>query len=260
MSNHTPDRRTRRRQSAARPNGKAEPATSQREVLRLRRSASIVDLAAERIVHSASAAAVAVSEDNIVIACNAGALKLVGRTSGDVLGRNLQDVIAARDVYGNLLDSRHSPYHEMARRFDAVQSFKIDVTSGEGTSQRVGVSIIVVVGSHQAEQCLVYLLTPIHRRRRADQLLDRILGGAALGASGSYTGEESRGVLAGVHLTERQREVLRLLAGGRTAAEIADALGVSVHTVRTHVRKILETLAVKNQIEAVAKAMSLRLI
>jgi DNA-binding CsgD family transcriptional regulator len=219
-----------------------------------------VDLAAEKAVHRASAAALATSDDNTVIACNAAALKLIGRTSGEVLGRNLQEVIAAKDVYGNLLDGRYSPYHEMARRFDALQSFKMDIRTGEEGSLRVGVSIIVVVGAHEGEQCFVYLLTPIHRRRRADQLIDRILGGAAPGASAGYTGEESRGAIQDVRITDRQREVLRLLAEGRTAAEISKILGVSVHTVRTHVRRVLDVLAVKNQIEAVAKALALRLI
>ncbi len=41
-------------------------------------------------------------------------------------------------------------------------------------------------------------------------------------------------------LTTREVEVLRLIAGGHTNREIADVLGVSVHTARSHVVHIFD--------------------
>ncbi|HUA67266.1 MAG TPA: helix-turn-helix transcriptional regulator [Candidatus Saccharimonadales bacterium] len=51
----------------------------------------------------------------------------------------------------------------------------------------------------------------------------------------------------------RQREVLDDLADGRTYQEIAKKLGVSIHTVRNHVRRIYQKLEVRNGAQAVAK-------
>lgn len=51
-------------------------------------------------------------------------------------------------------------------------------------------------------------------------------------------------------LTEREREVLRLLARGRTYRRIADELGVAAKTVETHVRNILQKLQLSNRHEA----------
>ena len=51
-------------------------------------------------------------------------------------------------------------------------------------------------------------------------------------------------------LTDRQVEVLRLLAEGLTNAEIADRLVVSVRTVDTHVAAILTKLGVSSRQEA----------
>jgi DNA-binding NarL/FixJ family response regulator len=51
-------------------------------------------------------------------------------------------------------------------------------------------------------------------------------------------------------LTDRQREVLRLLARGLTYAEIAEELVVAVKTVETHVRHVLQTLQVSNRHQA----------
>ncbi len=60
-------------------------------------------------------------------------------------------------------------------------------------------------------------------------------------------------------LTEREREILALLAQGLIKKEIADRLGLSYHTVDTHVRNIYTKLKVHNLSGAVAKALRLGL-
>lgn len=62
-----------------------------------------------------------------------------------------------------------------------------------------------------------------------------------------------------VDLTDRERETLSLLAKGHIKKEIADQLGVSYHTVDTHVRNIYSKLKVHNLSGAVAKAMQMGL-
>ncbi len=57
-------------------------------------------------------------------------------------------------------------------------------------------------------------------------------------------------------LTDREREVLQLLAGGRTVHQIARLLALSEHTVRGHVKKLLQKLDAHSQLEAVAVATS----
>jgi DNA-binding NarL/FixJ family response regulator len=63
-----------------------------------------------------------------------------------------------------------------------------------------------------------------------------------------------------IDLTDRERETLGLLAKGLIKKEIADQLGVSYHTVDTHVRNIYAKLQVHNLSGAVAKAIHLDLI
>jgi DNA-binding NarL/FixJ family response regulator len=54
-------------------------------------------------------------------------------------------------------------------------------------------------------------------------------------------------------LTPREADVLELLQGGRSNAEIAQALHVSIETVRTHVRRIYRKLGVKTRRELRAR-------
>jgi len=60
-------------------------------------------------------------------------------------------------------------------------------------------------------------------------------------------------------LSEREREVLALIASGRTNREIADALFLSPHTVKEHASALYRKLGVKNRAEAARRAERLGL-
>ncbi len=57
-------------------------------------------------------------------------------------------------------------------------------------------------------------------------------------------------------LTDREREVLDHIARGRINKEIADRLGISIHTVDNHIRHIFEKLHVQTRTEAAAKYLA----
>jgi len=60
--------------------------------------------------------------------------------------------------------------------------------------------------------------------------------------------------LAGAGLTEREREVLRLMTGGLSNVEIAGELYLGVQTVKTHVGNVLAKLGARDRTQAVIRA------
>jgi DNA-binding NarL/FixJ family response regulator len=61
-------------------------------------------------------------------------------------------------------------------------------------------------------------------------------------------------------LTRRELEVLQLMAWGRTNPEIADILGISTGTVKTHVQRIIAKLGVTDRTQAAVKGVQLGLV
>ena len=63
-----------------------------------------------------------------------------------------------------------------------------------------------------------------------------------------------------VALTSRETDVLRLLARGCTYSQIAERLGVSLHTVATHVKNMYRKLDVHSARAAIWRALQLRML
>jgi DNA-binding NarL/FixJ family response regulator len=92
------------------------------------------------------------------------------------------------------------------------------------------------------------LLRAVRRVAAGKAYVDPVLAASAIGPS------------TAPRLTPREREVLRLLADGRSNEEIGRELFISAETVRGYIRKAMEKLGADTRTEAVALALRQRLI
>ena len=110
-----------------------------------------------------------------------------------------------------------------------------------------------------------YLLKSIRSKELLEMLRGAVRGEAAITPSlGGRILEEFRRVSQQVRreaqyepitLTMREHEILRLVSGGATNNEIAEKLNISIHTVKSHMRKILTKMQRDRRHEAASKAI-----
>jgi DNA-binding NarL/FixJ family response regulator len=100
------------------------------------------------------------------------------------------------------------------------------------------------------------LLAAIERARRGDQWLAPIATQPIHPRLASATRDEGERI----GLSERELEILRLLAGGYSNKEIARSLALAEGTVKNYVSEILAKLDTRDRTRAVLKAITLRLV
>jgi DNA-binding NarL/FixJ family response regulator len=72
--------------------------------------------------------------------------------------------------------------------------------------------------------------------------------------------QPDRGPVSTFRLTERELEVLRLVAQGLNNKDIAKKLFISENTVKNHVRNLLEKLQLHSRMEAVLYAVREKIV
>lgn len=119
----------------------------------------------------------------------------------------------------------------------------------DGTSESIGDAILQLVAGGSP------ISPPIARH-----LLRRFQAGPAATAAPASSAAPTDAAAEETVLTGREVEILRLIAKGFSFPEIARLLGISAHTVTTHVRHIYGKLEVNSRGEAVYEAVSQGLI
>lgn len=182
-----------------------------------------------------------------VIGRDEGAASLVeelARSGADVL------VLGADTLDGELVRRTR----EVAELFPAL---KILVLSRTGEGQGVDCLMAGAGGLLPFDRPLSEVAGAIELVARGDkvcppQVMRELF--ARLGELGRERKRRDR--LEVLELSAREMEILRLIADGKTNQDIARQLYLSVHTVKNHVHRILDALAVQNRWAAVRHAFA----
>ena len=141
---------------------------------------------------------------------------------GDCTGRMFTTVIDPEDI-----PRAKSRFHRNLHG-DGHRDFAIDIVTADGSEQLVEISSV-----------------PLRSRHRA-------IGMFGLVRPRTETGKRPPKIGGG--LTQRQHQILELLADGASTEQIAAKLHISRETVRNHVRHLTKRLGAKSRLEAVAVA------
>ncbi|HEY7755947.1 MAG TPA: response regulator transcription factor [Actinomycetota bacterium] len=122
-------------------------------------------------------------------------------------------------------------------------------------SMRVGVD-----GFLEKTAGVRFVAEALRRIARGERVFSRDQERAALAALGRLARQTREASGAKAHLTERELEILELVALGLSGKQVATRLRLSPRTVETHLAKLYRKLGAANRVQALARAASLGLI
>jgi PAS domain S-box-containing protein len=197
-----------------------------------------------------------IDEEQHIVFWNQAAQEILGYSEDEVLGRVCYEVVGGRDDDGRLICRHHCYVASTAVTGSPVTSYDTCARTKTGEVRWINVSILTFPTADEAGALVVHLFRDATHKKQTEQFAHQVLSAATAlhkGATRS-TGMSAPAGNPPVDLTDREREVLSLLAQGLGTRELAASLSISTSTARNHVQNILHKLHVHTRLEAVAYA------
>jgi PAS domain S-box-containing protein len=202
--------------------------------------------------HTADAA-YCVTSDGEIRSWNRAAERLTGHPSGLVIGRNIDDLLHARDALGT--DALAGGLEAATRRWDGttdgIANFDLEIATRSGERIWVNVSTIVFDNRRTGGRLFVRLARDMSQRRQKERLFNDMVVLARQVVSLTEDGPEHAPVEP---LSEQERRILTLFAAGSNSTTIGRKLKISPHTLRNHLHHINRKLRTHSRLEAVTHA------
>ena len=189
---------------------------------------------AEALAGAADGALV-IGPDGRILSWNRAAAQILGYPADETVGRQCCEIVAGQDVEGTRSCSPGCPVITLARDGQAAESF--DVRTRTKAGRPVWLNLSTLTARSAGQTFVAHLFRDVTATREQQTQI----------APGPAT--MPQGPLAS--LTLRERQVVRLLAGGASTREMAARLRVSRTTIRNHVQHLLDKLGVHSRLEAV---------
>lgn len=212
---------------------------------------------------NASCGAYGVTVDQTIVFWNRAAERILGFPSQTVLGRRCYEVVAGI-APGALTPqcSKGCPSLHCLRAGLVPATSRLQVLCSSGERKWVNIMPMVVSGIFKNAPLLVHLFADQEGSEDFDEaketLRDVLVAGGADILSDAPTAPEPPAEAP--ILTEREQEVLRLMALGWATPQIAVELGISRHTVRNHIRNLRKKLQASTKLEAVVTGIRLGIL
>ncbi|MBK8824575.1 MAG: response regulator transcription factor [Anaerolineales bacterium] len=165
------------------------------------------------------------------------------------LAEKLHPDVILMDIYMPKLDGLQAA-KEIHRRFPQIAV--VMLTSSERDGHLYEAAQLGVAGYLLKSLDANELFDLLHGVTNGETAMTRTMASKLLKSVANRMADEDKGEQS---LTERELLVLRLVASGASNQEIADKLMISVNTVKSHIKNILEKLQLDNRTQAATYAV-----
>lgn len=207
-----------------------------------------------QFVHGTGEAAYVLDPNGLITAWNQAAVDFFGKQGAEVIGKYCSDVLHGVDECGhkcstNCVVKARAASHEKLKAYD----IKVETPAGP---RWCSMTVLAPVKGGTADGYTLHVAKSADLRKRFEHVLrDFVVTETALPFVNINELTTAKQTVTGlVDLSERELDVLRLLAKGNATQSIADQLFISPTTVNNHVQRILKKLSVHTRLEAVRRA------
>lgn len=200
----------------------------------------------------------AVDEDQRIVHWNSGAENILGYSAKDMLGRFCYDVMKGVDEFSKEVCLLDCPVMDCAKGGYPTPGRDVKVKAKDGTCRWLSVAHTYVKGNNRRLAAVVHIFRDATEGMEAKQTLERI--SREVSAYGRPAAAREPEVHRDDELTEREKQVVTMLAQGEGTSGIAKKLMISNATARNHIQNILAKLDVHTRLEAVAYVLRNRVI
>ncbi len=193
------------------------------------------------LVESTADPAFAVDEAGTIIAWNCSVEDWMGVTREQAIGKPCGEIICGKDECGPIC-SENCVVRQMIQRNHPVKNFDIQVPTKQGR-QWCNVSVLLAQGSRSVFRYAIHVLRPFDVLKRLELTMRDFTAATP-----------ERSAVSGAELTNREREILKLLAVGAKTTVIAGQLSISRTTLNNHIQHILRKLDCHSRLEAIRRA------
>lgn len=195
-------------------------------------------------------------QDGTIVFWNKAAERLLGYHADEVVGRPCHDVLRGETLSGHPLCSPSCPIGRRIASGGSVRNFDLRTHTKAGRTIWLNVSSLPAPGRKPGRFLAVHLFRNITGQARIRRLIEALHSAACCAEPGDFEAqaEQAPEVPAVLPVSDREREILRLLASGKSTKTIADSLCISPATVRNHIQHILEKLGAHSRLQALVIA------
>ncbi len=206
------------------------------------------------LVDSTSDSAFAADGSGHIVAWNRAAEAMFGMSAPDAIGKMCGEIMQGMDECGPVC-SADCTVQQAVRKHHPVGNFDLQIETASGR-QWCNVSVLIADGDNSTTPYSIHIVREIDVRKRLELVVrDFVVTGTGLSAEQATTLVSSAHASAREsELSERERDILSLLAKGVTTTTVAEQLHISRTTVNNHVQHILRKLDAHTRLEAIRRA------
>jgi PAS domain S-box-containing protein len=206
------------------------------------------------LVDSTSDSAFAADGSGHIVAWNHAAEAMFGLPADEAIGKTCGEIIQGADECGPVC-SADCTVQQAVRRHHPVGNFDLQVETANG-KQWCNISVLIADEASSTLPYSIHIVRQEDVRKRLELLVrDFVVTGTGMPP------EQATTLISSAHapareteLSERERDVLKLLAKGVTTTTVAEQLHISRTTVNNHIQHILRKLDVHTRLEAIRRA------